>query len=196
MRLLVKVSRHFLKCLFIFFVFIYSCKEPDNVGLNVLPKSDLSSLNYSDTTSLVTSVVREDSLSATGNSANLVGVINDNVFGVTKASFYSQVLLSSVGVAFGSNPHCDSMILTLAYSGYYGDTTALHSFEVDRLNEYIQSDSNYYSNKTFSTSDVLGTFTTSEIFPHDSVLVNGTNTSPHLRIPLDITKASIFLTPS
>lgn len=196
MRVLVKVNRHLYKCLFIFFVFIYSCKEPDNVGLNVLPKSDLSSLSYSDTSSLQTSVVKEDSILATGNSANLVGAIHDDKFGDSKASFYTQVLLSSVGIDFGSKRVCDSIILTLAYSGYYGDTTAAHNFEVDRLNEYISSDSNYYSTKSFHTSDPLGTLTTSDIHPHDSVMVNGINTAPHLRFPLYNSDSSIFCNPT
>ncbi|HKR07522.1 MAG TPA: DUF4270 family protein [Bacteroidia bacterium] len=192
MRLFVKTGRHFLGCLFVFIIFIYGCKEPDNVGLEVLPPSDLSSLSYSDTISLLTTLIREDSVPTTGNSAALLGAIREPLFGEANAGFYSQVLLSNVGVDFGSAT-CDSIILTLAYSGYYGDTTASHSFEVYRISENILPDNLYYSNKTFSTSDLLGTLTTSDIRPRDSVLVNGNKTAPHLRIPLSASAANIFL---
>jgi uncharacterized protein DUF4270 len=181
MRLFFRANRHFFSCLIVIIVFIYGCKEPDNVGLEVLPKSDLSSLNFSDTFTLQTSVVREDSVPASGNSANLVGVINDNLFGISRASFYTQVWLSSFNVNFGSGAICDSVILTLAYSGYYGDTTTAHNFEVYRLNENILTDTVYYSNRTFSAPDLLGSLSTSDIRPTDSI----DGKAPHLRIPLD-----------
>jgi hypothetical protein len=178
--------------------FIYSCKKPDNVGLNVLPKSDLSSHSFSDTFSLQTSIVREDSVLAIGNSANLLGAIHDNLFGDANAGFYSQVLLSSVNVNFGINPVCDSIILSIAYSGYYGDTTSSHNFEVYRMIESMATDTTYYySNKSFATSDLLGTLTTSDIHPNDSVLIDTIKTTPYLKIPLDKNIAGpIFLNAS
>ncbi|MEO5569335.1 MAG: DUF4270 domain-containing protein [Bacteroidia bacterium] len=188
MRLLFKAKGHYFLCLIILINFILSCKEPDNVGLTVLPKSDLSSVNFSDTASLETSVVREDSVPATGISANLLGAIHDNLFGDTKSNFYSQLLLSTISVSFGSNPVCDSIILTLAYSGYYGDTTSVHNFEVYKMEESIADSVTYYSNKTFSVSDQLGTLTTSDIRPTDSI----GGKSPHLRIPLNNSLAATF----
>jgi|SRR6185436_7239972 len=195
MRLFFNTNRHFFRCLFAFIIVISSCKDPDNVGLQVLPPADLSSLGYTDTVSLRTTLVKEDSVLSTGNSASLLGIINDNLFGISNASFYTQALLSNVGVNFGSNPTCDSMILSLAYSGSYGDNASSHDFQVYRVNENI-SDSLYYSNRAFITSDVLGTYTTSAIHPTDSVWVSGIKTAPHLRIPLDKTKASIFFSPT
>jgi len=180
MSLLFKAKGRFFLCLVICYCFISACKEPDNIGLEILPDSDLSSIGFSDTASLQTSVVKEDSVPATGNSSNLLGYINDNIFGATNASFYSQVLLSTTNVTFGSS-NCDSIILTLAYSGYYGDTASTHNFEVYRLNETIADSIIYYSNKTFNISDQLGTLITSDIRPTDSV----GSLTPHLRIPLN-----------
>jgi len=172
--------------------FLNGCKEPDSVGLNVLPNADLSAVNTSDTFSLENSIVREDSILSGGTSLNLLGALSENVFGYSNASFYSQVLLNSSGVSFGSATF-DSIILRLDYAGYYGDLSSAHVFTVYRLTESIL-DSIYYSNKIFSTSDVLGTFSASEIKPSDSVVIGGINTDPHLRIPLDSSLGAEFLT--
>jgi hypothetical protein len=192
MRFTVKGNGHFFSCLIVVISLAFSCKQPDNIGLNVLPASDLSSHSFSDTISLQTSIEREDSVPATGNSANLLGNIHDNLFGDANASFYTRALLSSLNITFGSNPVCDSIVLSLVYSGYYGDTTASHSFEIYKMDESIADSTVYYSNKTFATSDLLGYLTTSDIHPNDSVLLNGVKTAPHLRIPLDNSKAAIF----
>jgi hypothetical protein len=192
MKLLFKARWQFLAGLIISFNFLFSCKEPDNVGLEVLPKSDVGSVSFTDTVSLQTSIIKEDSIPSTGNSANLVGAINDNLFGVTSASFYSQILPSSFSVSFGTNPVCDSIILTLAYSGYYGDTAATHNFEVYKMEESIVDSVVYYSNKSFTTSDQLATFTTSDIRPNDSI----GGVAPHLRIPLDSNLSATFFNAS
>lgn len=176
-------------------IFISACKDPDNVGLNVLPVSDLSSLNTTDTFSLSTSVIKEDSLLATNNTVNMLGEINDNFFGKVNASFYVQVLLSVANVNFGISPQLDSIVLSLDYAGYYGDTTSTHNFAVYELDESIFKDSLYYSNKTFATKPTpLGTLTTSEIHPSDSVLLGTVNKNPHLRIRLDDAFGNSLLT--
>ncbi len=166
---------------------IVSCKEPDSIGLNVLPTSDLTSLSTLDTFTLVTKVVKEDSLLSTGNSVNMLGELNDNGgFGYAGASFYAKVFLKdNNAVSFGISPQFDSLVLTLDYAGYYGDTSCTHNITVYQLQDSIASDSLYYSNKTFALGSVIGTLTTSEIHPNDSILISGVNTDPHLRITLD-----------
>ncbi len=178
--------------------FFNGCKEPDDLGINVLPVSDLSSLNIADTFSLQTTIVREDSIPSSNTSNSLLGAINDNVFGSSNAGFYTQVLLNSISLNpnFGTNPVCDSIVLTLDYTGYYGDTTSEHSFTVSELSEDIHADSVYYSNKNFSISNTLGTLQTSDIHPADSIVLNGVVSDPHLRIKLDNTLGARFLDPA
>lgn len=177
-------------------LFINACKDPDNVGLDVLPTSDLAALSTTDTVSLLTSTVREDSLSTTGlPGPNLLGAISDNQFGYTNSSFYAQLLLSTANVTFGTNPVVDSVVLGLDYAGYYGDTlSTTHEITVYELGESILTDSIYYSNKTFATIGTLGTLTTTDIRPTDSVTLGTVKTSPHLRINLDLALGNRFIT--
>ena len=173
--------------------FIASCKEPENVGLNVLPADDLAGLFSTDTISLQTATVRSDSVLSSNTTLNLLGESND-AFGNSKASFYTQVLLETPNADFGTGATCDSIVLTLDYAGYYGDTNSTHNFSVYQLNESIETDSLYFSDKVFSTSILLGNHTIGSIAPNDSVVVNGVNTSPHLRIKLNNSFGTDLLT--
>ena len=60
--------------------------------------------------------------------------------------------LSDNSVDFGLNPILDSAVLTLAYAGYYGDTTIEMNIQVEQLIEEIHDTSTYFSNDVFSTS--------------------------------------------
>ncbi|MFI5219797.1 MAG: DUF4270 domain-containing protein [Bacteroidia bacterium] len=179
----------FLKCFFVsisvIVIFLAAgCKEPENVGLDVLPENDLTGLNTTDTISLLTSTVKEDSVLASNTTLNLLGDINDE-FGNAKASFYTQALLETPNADFGANASCDSIVLSLDYAGYYGDTNSTHNFTVYQLNESIETDSLYFSDKIFSTSTTLGTQTIAGIKPNESLVINGITTNPHLRITLN-----------
>lgn len=182
-------------CFIILFYSLSGCKDPDNVGINVLPEGDLTGIGMIDTVSMVVSTVREDSIPADANTLNLLGAYTDNVFGYSNASFYSQVLLKTPNASFGTNPICDSIVLTLDYAGYYGDTSinSTHVFTVYELSESINVDSSYYSNRTFTTSTLWGTVTTTEILPTDSLVISGTTVSPHLRLKLDSVLGEKFL---
>ena len=54
-----------------------------------------------------------------------------------KASFSTHLRLSDNAVDFGTNPVLDSAVMTLAYAGYYGDTTIEMNIQVEQLNEEI-----------------------------------------------------------
>ena len=170
----------------IVFSILYGCKDPENVGLNVLPESDLTGLGFTDTVSLATAVWKEDSIPVRSDySAHLLGNIDDNVFGKSKAGLYTQLVVTNTSPNFGNNPGCDSVVLSFVLSGYYGDTAnTTHLFSAYRLNEDINKDSTRYSNDQPVTSDFLGTYSVSNFNPKDSVTINGVK-APHLKILLD-----------
>ncbi|MBK5285849.1 MAG: DUF4270 domain-containing protein [Bacteroidia bacterium] len=160
---------------------VSSCKDPDIIGLDVQPPGDKINLTYSDTTTITAYTIREDSLRTDETSLQLLGSYMDSVFGRTDASIYAQAVLSSAGVNFDSLPVADSLVLSLAYKGYYGDTTQ-QTFHVYRVIDDMSYDSAYYSNKTFQYEPVeLGSATVIPA-PNDSVLIYGVKTAPHLRI--------------
>lgn len=163
-----------------------ACTNPVEVGLEVQPIGDLVGLSVTDTLTLSTITIAEDSIPSAQNTLNLLGSYIDPVFGLTSASFSAQLRIPSSNVNFGSNPLVDSVILSLAYKGYYGDSTNIGSQNVlvHRISEDIYKDTIYYSNKTFQTSDQLANINIVPA-PYDSVEIDGVKVAPHLRIKLD-----------
>ncbi|HNQ12737.1 MAG TPA: DUF4270 domain-containing protein [Bacteroidia bacterium] len=165
---------------------IYSCTNPVDVGLEVQPTGDLVGILVTDTITLSTKTIREDSIPSAQNTLNLVGSYIDPIFGLTAASFSAQVRIPSSNVNFGTNPVVDSVILSLAYKGYYGDSTNIGSQNilVHRIAEDLYRDTVYYSNKKFTVSDQLADLTLTPA-PYDSIEIAGVKKAPHLRLKLE-----------
>jgi len=127
-----------------------SCTDPNTIGLEVQPTSDniiISSANFEGISSASES---EDSL-RTDEALNLIlGKIKhdyDSEFGLNKAAFYTQILLTENNTDLGNNPIVDSAVMSYTYSGYYGELEDFTSLDVSLINEDIYKDSIYYSNE-------------------------------------------------
>jgi len=127
-----------------------SCTDPNTIGLEVQPTSDniiISSANFEGLSSASQS---EDSL-RTDEALNLIlGKIKhsyDSEFGLNKAAFYTQILLTENNTDLGNNPIVDSVVMSYTYSGYYGELEDFTSLDVSLINEDIYKDSIYYSNE-------------------------------------------------
>ena len=161
-----------------------SCNDPDIVGLDVQPPSDQINLTFTDTATLRTFSIREDSLRTDEVSQFLLGSYTDSVFGRTDASIYAQALLPNSNVNLGDSLALDSVVLTLAYSGYYGDTSTQQIFHVYRLTEDMDLSASYYSTKSFAYDPTeLGSATITPA-PNSNVAVGGDTLAPHIRIRL------------
>lgn len=154
----------------------------------MLPPDQQINVIYSDTTTITSTTVLEDSIPTDENiSANLLGSYTDPVFGRTDASFYSQLGLSFNPVLGDSTETLtpDSLVLTIQYNGaFYGNLNTPLKVSVFRLMEDMSEDSSYYSNKTFNfDTKAIGSVT---VLPRtkDSVMVYGKSASPHIRIKL------------
>lgn len=170
------------------------CKDPDELGLNVLPPGDQLQTEFSDTSTLITTILQEDSLQADELSLQLLGCINDPVFGIATASVYTQVNLAGTP-AFGTNPIADSLVLVLGYNSIYGDTTEAQTVNVYHLNSDMSIDSTYYSNSNFSFDPTPVGNTTYIPSLKNVVLDSDTATKlfPHIRIKLDAALADLIL---
>ncbi len=119
-------------------VFVSSCrKQDDNVFLENETTSGFDGYSSTDTLSIKTSTVREDSLKTDSLSHNLIGCINDPVFGKYQASTYFQLKLPQVGNVISSNT-LDSAVLFLQFTSstaYYGDLNSEVSFNVHELTQ-------------------------------------------------------------
>lgn len=177
-------------CLFLFVipVIFSACNEPNTVGLEVQPEGDQATLGFTDTFTVITNVVKEDSVPSDEaytnlSSKTLVGYMYEPEFGSTTANLYAQ-LIPTETPTMPVNMVIDSAIFTLAYKDFYGDTTSEQTVEIFEMNEPIL-DSVYYSNKSFSTyPTVQGTLSNFKPKTKDSITINGTKYAPHLRIPV------------
>lgn len=176
---------------------MWSCqKEPDLIGLGLVPGNDLMEHEYIDTTTVIAYTVREDSIRTDELSANLLGSVADPVFGTTTASIYTQFRLPNVNTSFGTSPVVDSIILTLTYTGVYGDSLAQKNIQVYELADNLSYDSSYYSSSTVRINPTMigqASFALSYLQP-DSI--DGEYIAPHIRIALTPAFANKLITAS
>ncbi|MCD4746408.1 MAG: DUF4270 domain-containing protein [Bacteroidales bacterium] len=171
---------------FILFCFIViSCiKDPDEIGLNLLEHQQLD-VEFDTTVQIISYSKREDSVRTDEISLNLLGSYFDPVFGKNTASIYTQLRLSVNSPDFEEDPILDSIVLTLAYYGYYGDTTTPQTIKVYEIIESLYIDSTYYSNQSIPNNGIEIASYNFTPTPSDSVMVDTVKYAPHLRINLD-----------
>lgn len=180
---------------------VSSCKKntPKDIGLPLLPGDDLLYGMYTDTLTLITHTVKDDSLRTDDMGPVLMGTINDPIFGTTRSSLFTQFSLSGLNPNFGKNPVLDSAVISLAVYNKqsYGNIKTPQKFDVYEISEDLYRDSIYYSNKPakYYTTQMIGTAT---FIPNlkDSVKVDTMKFPPHLRIKLNKTMFQNFLTDS
>jgi len=168
------------------FTLAESCRKPNFIGEELLPEEDFLNSERSDTFQVITYTVPDDSVVTSQNVFYTMGSINSPVYGKSTASIYTQLLLPSNNLNFGTTPDVDSIILTLDYAGYYGDLNSTHSVSVYRMNQVMEKGRLYYSDSKFkSLPFLLGSKNNFTANLTDSVeLGNGVKYEPHLRIKL------------
>lgn len=175
-------------------VFFLGCKDESGIlGLDVQPGGDQPLVGTIDTLSLIAYTVDEDSLRTDETVLNLIGALNDPVFGNRVAGFYSQWAPEVVNIDFGTNPILDSVVLTLQYHSIYGDSNATQTLAVYEMTDSIAKDSRYYSNLYRSYNPSPLAQKTLALRASDSIVVDELTLAPHIRIPLDSAFGQNFL---
>jgi len=132
-------------------------KKEDAIGLNVQPQGDQLNVELIDTSSIITYSIKEDSLKSDElDGPRMLGTYVDPYFGKMDASIVSQIRLqSSVDFSLTSGSLdsliIDSVVMYLALQGSFGNLDA-QTFEVYQINEDLEIDSSYYTNKTMATT--------------------------------------------
>jgi hypothetical protein len=160
--------------------------------------------NGTDTITMLTSTVFQDSVVTSGSNSGLpvyhaLGWMQDKYAGTTSASIYAQFVPTIVGTTLSATP--DSVVLVLPYTGFtWGDTTVVstHTFNVYALSESFSKDSTFYNFSSRAVNPtVIGTATittgprsagTTTYYISDSSIALGRHQqrqAPHLRIRLD-----------
>ena len=132
-------------------------KKEDGIGLNVQPQGDQLNVELIDTASIITYSIKEDSLKSDElDGPSMLGTYVDPYFGKMDASIVSQIRLeASVDFTSASGSLdslvIDSVIMYLALQGSFGNLDP-QTFEVYQINEDIDIDSTYYTNKLMTTT--------------------------------------------
>jgi len=138
----------------ILFLYLFQgCKEDGEV----VPEFNTSGLKFNDIIVEVnSSTVTGDSVLSSGTSRNLLGKLNDQVYGLSTSEFYSQLNMSSASLDISNDINFDSVVLYLAYDNFYGFEYT-QEIRVYELTEDMSSETDYYSNATITSSvDILG----------------------------------------
>ena len=182
------ISLQVILCLTVAFLSFSCSKTTQSIGNGLISEGDLMGVYYTDTLDIECHSMTIDSIATQGMTSILLGSIMDPIMGRTDASIFTQLHLSSTNQQFGDNPVVDSVVLQLAYNGFFGDTTTLQTIHVYELADSLRSTENYYqfSDVTVKPDDLAHGF---QCYPHPKTtgMVIGTDTITNavLRIPLD-----------
>lgn len=152
-----------IACLWAGYSFFTSCNPNSGIGSNVLPASDVINANFQDTSTVRVYTLLKDSDLSLFTSSCMLGSYNDPIFGMEKASFYTQLLTQDVTAhTFPTGTVVDSVILRLpfstgAYGPYYG-TLDPQTIEVYQIasDDSLKINKSYYSNDNIKYSTLIG----------------------------------------
>ncbi|WCT12626.1 DUF4270 family protein [Mucilaginibacter jinjuensis] len=159
-----KFFRLDLLTLLISLFILNSCKNQDNLGLNVDPAQQING-TLIDTATLTTKTIPEDSVVTSGLPKTPLAYFQDPAIGTSEANI--ATLLSLPNSAAYTLPSgtvtIDSAVLVLPFNdGFYGDSlTSKYKINVYQLAEQPSSTSVYYGNKSWQVNKgtVLGSQT-------------------------------------
>lgn len=177
-----------LKILTVFLALsIVSCGEdPNSIGLNILNKNTFGT-DFTDTLSVYAHSVLHDSVltsSITDANGIMLGSIYDATMGKTTSNIAMPFWLSSLSPEFGANPVVDSVVLSVAYTSYFGNIDCYNTFRFYELEEVLYKDSLHYSNYRAQHSNYE--IASKTFMPNfDSTYVDGDYVSPSIKVRLD-----------
>lgn len=166
-----------------------SCNKLSELGVDLLPGTDDIGAVFTDTFTLITHTVAEDSILSSATVNNLVGHLYDPYFGSTYAAFFTELQLPTNDVDFGAPDtlFVDSVVLTLDVAGIYGYRHVAQNLLVYEVTEPMspKPEQGYFSTRSFATSsEPVGKKFLYVPNVTDSVQVLDGKLPPHLRIRL------------
>jgi hypothetical protein len=163
-------------------MFIISCEEEGLIGLDMLDNQ--AGVGRIDTLSIIAYSQQEDSVPTNQVGRGVLGLINDPVFGKARSSIYTEFRLFENSLSLGSNPHVDSLVITLKYFGFYGDSLTRQNIKIYELLENIPEDSIIYSNRQLEYYAIPIGEKRIIHRPKDSTMVGDTKLPANIRIKL------------
>jgi hypothetical protein len=189
----------FLLCAFAIVVF-NACKKPTDLQADgLLPQEDVLNANQTDTASIVSYTVREDTLSTDELSACLLGSYSDDTFGRTIASFATQFVLSGASPSFPETFEVDSVIFSVAYSGYSYSSKGEGYLSVKELSAALPKTTGFnssYDAPVFNENLLENPLQSFQFKPKTYFFGAQDSLAPQLRIPLKTSLGTRLLHPA
>lgn len=166
-------------------LFLFSCKDPLIGEDNLLTSTDNFTLQKVDSLDFLCYSLADTSRKANGLSPQLLGSIHDDNFGDLFTGVYSTLSLSTNNVDLGSSLVLDSCILSLDFSGHYGNFDQPMQLLVFEMDELMSSDAEYKSDRSFTVkTPEIGSLSSYTPNFTDSVSDVQGKYKAHIRIPL------------
>ena len=189
----------FLLCALLLFA-ISGCKKPTDLQADgLLPQEDVLYANQSDTARILSYIVREDTLSTDELSACLLGSYTDETFGRTLASFSTQFVLSGANPSFPETFEVDSVIFSVAYSGYSYGSLGEGYLSVKELSADLPKTGSFnssYNAPALNENLLADASQTFQFKPKTYLFGTEDSLAPQLRIPLKTSLGNRLLQPA
>lgn len=144
---------------------IVSCKDDTKIGNELQPGKDKLSVFTVDTIPFEVNSFSPDSLRSNSLNQFLFGGYYDEVFGMSRGHFITQLRFDSlryIGDAKTdrNNIVLDSIFFVIPYTSYFGDSLSLNEVRVYELQKSINNFQEYYSNydikSAYNENELLG----------------------------------------
>jgi hypothetical protein len=129
----------FLTGIFLCSCVLQSCTSEVNPNTGVIPSTDSLLLTYSDTTTLVAFIEKDDTLRTDATERVLLGSMYDPVFGRCTSAFYSSFTIAQSLNTLSDVFTVDSVILTMRADGGYGDLSKFTGYQVLEVFELTET---------------------------------------------------------
>jgi hypothetical protein len=177
-----------------------ACQKPTDLEADgLLPQEDVLYSNQSDTSTIVSYIVREDTLSTDELSACLLGSYTDETFGRTVASFATQFVLSGASPSFPATFEVDSVIFSVSYTGYSYGSLGEGYLSVRELSADLPKSSGFnssYNAPVLNENLLANTSQTFQFKPKTFLFGTEDSLAPQLRIPLKTNLGTRLLQPT
>jgi len=181
-------------------LFFGSCKKPTDLQADgLLPEEDVLYSNQADTAAITSFIVREDTLSTDELSACLLGSYTEETFGRTLASFSTQFALSGANPSFPEIFEVDSVIFSVAYTGYSYGSLGEGYLSVKELSADLPKASGFnssYNAPVLSENLLADASQTFQFKPKTYLFGTEDSLAPQLRIPLKTSLGTRLLQPT
>lgn len=175
-----------------------ACDDPGELGMELLPNTDLISVRSIIDCNNPAFICSEDSLRTDETGKSLLGSMTDPLFGKTTIDLACQYRLTYFP-DYQDDAVADSIFLYLFYRNFYGDTITPQKLTIYELDQSIYDTERYYQDVDLSAMKKELPLGECEFIPKREIAIDTTTGSidtlyQTLKIPLDLSLAEKIVT--